>query len=83
MAKRIIRLTTAVGEKINHDPETKDLLRLYFLSDYNVSLAETIIPAAEVSQHISTAGTEVRAGNIPSGRGMKGALGRAIGKESP
>uniref|UniRef100_A0A7R9VNV1 Alpha-1,4 glucan phosphorylase n=1 Tax=Chlamydomonas euryale TaxID=1486919 RepID=A0A7R9VNV1_9CHLO len=58
MAKRIIRLTTAVGEKINHDPETNEYLRLYFLSDYNVSLAETIIPAAEVSQHISTAGTE-------------------------
>ncbi|KAG1660964.1 hypothetical protein FOA52_005589 [Chlamydomonas sp. UWO 241] len=58
MAKRIIRLTTAVADKINHDPETKDYLRLYFLADYNVSLAETIIPAAELSQHISTAGTE-------------------------
>lgn len=40
MAKRIIRLVTAVGEKINHDPDTRDYLRLYFLSDYNVSLAE-------------------------------------------
>mmetsp|Transcript_11859 Transcript_11859/g.25461 ORF Transcript_11859/g.25461 Transcript_11859/m.25461 type:complete len:871 (-) Transcript_11859:450-3062(-) len=58
MAKRIIRLVTAVGEKINHDPETKDYLRLYFLPDYNVSLAETLIPGAELSQHISTAGTE-------------------------
>ena len=38
------------------DPETKDYLRLYFLPDYNVTLAETIIPAAELSQHISTAG---------------------------
>lgn len=44
MAKRIIRLVNAVGEKINHDPDTKDYLRLYFLPDYNVSLAETIIP---------------------------------------
>jgi glycogen phosphorylase len=58
MAKRIIRLVTAVGEKVNNDPDTKDLLRVYFLPDYNVSLAEVIIPAAELSQHISTAGTE-------------------------
>lgn len=58
MAKRIIRLVTAIGEKVNKDPHTKDLLRVYFLPDYNVSLAEMIIPAAELSQHISTAGTE-------------------------
>lgn len=44
MAKRIIRLVTAVGSVINHDPETKDLLQLHFLTDYNVTLAETIIP---------------------------------------
>ena len=58
MAKRIIHLVCKVGEKINADPETKDLLRLYFLPDYNVSVAELIIPASELSQHISTAGTE-------------------------
>lgn len=58
MAKRIIRLVTAVGEVVNNDDEVNDLLRVYFLPDYNVSLAETIIPAAELSQHISTAGTE-------------------------
>ena len=58
MAKRIIGLITAVGAKLNNDPETNDILRVYFLPDYNVSLAETIIPAAELSQHISTAGTE-------------------------
>ena len=58
MAKRIIRLVTAIGEKINNDPDTNDVLRVYFLPDYNVSLAEKIIPAAELSQHISTAGTE-------------------------
>ena len=40
MAKRVIRLITAVGAKINNDPDTKDYLRLYFLPDYNVSLAE-------------------------------------------
>lgn len=58
MAKRIIHLVVKVGDLINKDPETKDLLRLYFLPDYNVSLAEVIIPASELSQHISTAGTE-------------------------
>jgi len=58
MAKRIIHLACKVGEKINVDPDTKDLLTLYFLPDYNVSVAETIIPASELSQHISTAGTE-------------------------
>ena len=54
MAKRIIRLVTAVGEVVNKDPETNDLLRVYFLPDYNVSLAEKIIPAAEVRRSRTT-----------------------------
>jgi starch phosphorylase len=58
MAKRIIKLVSAVGDKINRDPEIGDLLKLVFIPDYNVSLAEVIIPASELSQHISTAGTE-------------------------
>uniref|UniRef100_A0A383VH92 Alpha-1,4 glucan phosphorylase n=1 Tax=Tetradesmus obliquus TaxID=3088 RepID=A0A383VH92_TETOB len=58
MAKRIIHLAVKVGDLINKDPDTRDLLRCYFLPDYNVSLAEIIIPASELSQHISTAGTE-------------------------
>jgi starch phosphorylase len=44
MAKRIIHLAVKVGDLINKDPDTKDLLRCYFLPDYNVSLAEVIIP---------------------------------------
>jgi hypothetical protein len=44
MAKRIIHLVVKVGDLINKDPDTRDLLRLYFLPDYNVSLAEVIIP---------------------------------------
>ena len=57
-AKRIVRLVTAVAEKVNNDPEIGDLLKVGFMPNYNVSLAEVIIPGSELSQHISTAGTE-------------------------
>ena len=58
MAKRIIKLISAVGETVNEDPEIGDLLKVVFLPDYNVSSAEVIVPGSELSQHISTAGTE-------------------------
>lgn len=57
-AKRIIKLVSAVADKVNSDPDVGDLLKLVFVPDYNVSLAEVIVPASELSQHISTAGTE-------------------------
>lgn len=58
IAKLTIRLIVNVARIINKDPDTKDLLSLFFLPDYSVSLAEILIPASDISQHISTAGTE-------------------------
>ncbi|XP_006464125.1 glycogen phosphorylase [Agaricus bisporus var. bisporus H97] len=58
IAKLTIRLIVNVARVINADADTKDFLQLYFLPDYSVSLAEVLIPASDISQHISTAGTE-------------------------
>jgi starch phosphorylase len=57
-AKQIIRLIAALGETIGADPRARDWLRVIFLPDYRVSLAEAIVPAADLSEQISTAGTE-------------------------
>lgn len=56
----------AVGDKINGDRDVGDLLKLVFVPDYNVSTAEVLIPASELSQHISTAG-ESRGGEGEGG----------------
>jgi starch phosphorylase len=58
MAKSIIRVINSVARVVNADPATEGLLRVAFLPDYDVSLAQQVMPAADLSQQISTAGME-------------------------
>ena len=57
-AKAIIKFIGEVGKLVNSDPDTKDLLNVVFVQNYNVSYAEKLVAAADVSEQISTAGTE-------------------------
>lgn len=57
-AKAIIKFINEIGRIVSQDPETKDLIKVVFVSNYNVSYAEKLVAAADVSEQISTAGTE-------------------------
>ena len=57
-AKKVIKLINTIADKVNNDPETNEYLKVVFVENYNVTYAEMIMPAADISEQISTASKE-------------------------
>ncbi len=57
-AKAVIKLIGEIGKLVNSDPQTRELIKVVFISDYNVSYAEKLVAGSDISEQISTAGTE-------------------------
>ena len=57
-AKKVIKLINSIAEKVNNDSDTNQLLKVVFVENYNVTYAELIMPAADLSEQISTASKE-------------------------
>lgn len=58
MAKQIIKFICELGKMIEKDPQTRDIIKIVYLEDYSVTLSELLMPASEISEQISLAGTE-------------------------
>ncbi|KAK4704657.1 glycogen phosphorylase, partial [Phenoliferia sp. Uapishka_3] len=82
IAKLIIRLINAVSQTIQADKEVGDALQVVFIPDYSVGIAEIIIPASDVSEHISTAGTEASGLLLGTADGANIEIAEEVGDEN-
>merc|ERR1719145_220836 len=67
-AKTIIKLINNIGEVVNNDPDVSPYLKVIFMPNYSVTVAQYVCPASDISEHISTAGTEASGTSLPQER---------------